>query len=128
MKNFHSQPGCRKGLLVFSIEIEVQIDQITRFYLCSKFFQAANQPEPNTIVEGAVNECMKSITGNILRAEGTVGAGHLVAENSMEAILGWQKVVQKAKDKAVVCGVKTRKNADFPYLFPVEVGVLNFCF
>ena len=108
-------------LLVFHVSYDC-------FRLCSKFFQAANQPEPNTIVEGAVNECMKSITGNILRAEGTVGAGHLVAENSMEAILGWQKVVQKAKDKAVVCGVKTRKNADFPYLFPVEVGVLNFCF
>ena len=71
---------------------------------------------------------MESITGNIMRSEGTVSAGYLVTENSMKAFLGWQKVVQKAEDEAVVNGFKTRKNAEFPYLFQVDVGVLFFCY
>ena len=71
---------------------------------------------------------MESITGNIMTAERTVRAGYLVAENLMKAFLGWQKDVQKAEDEAVVIGVKTRKNAEFPYLFPVDVGVCFFLF
>ena len=50
-------------------------------------------------------------------------AGHLVAEDSVEAFLGWEKVMQKAEDEAVVIRVNPRENAEFPYLFPVDVRV-----
>ena len=88
MKDFCCQPGCKKGFLVIRIKIEIHIDEIVRFHLWPKLSQAANQPEPNTIVERTVDKSMDLVTWDIIRAEGTVRAGYFVAEYSVLAFLG----------------------------------------
>jgi hypothetical protein len=58
---------------------------------------------------------MESITGNIMRSEGTMRAGYLVTENYMKAFLCWQTVVQKAK--ADMQKVEILPPADFQVKF-----------
>ena len=76
--------------------------------------EAADYPVANTIVEWAVYQSMKLVTGDILKAEGVVRAGYSVAEDSVQSFLGGQKVVQKAEEEAGVHGVETRESTKQP--------------